>query len=840
MTIFDRRQDPLRALKTAWFGLIALLLGPFALGLLLDGKLRRRGLASGGRYRLPLNLLLFAGFYLLLFLAPLHWSILLGLYLAAGAASAWALAWSERAVLFNLGPAPDPNGSPSFAESLVAVGLAVLPMVYVLALVHNIGELGSFSIRLPSDVYTEALRWVVLAVPGVLAGAWAARVSGWRPGIRVLLFLYAGLAVVLVWFMVWERVDQALLALEGIEEQEPQFFSYQAEILWRAWVKYFFHGGGFVLGVAYLAGAARTSVFAKRAMLLGGPSLLLYVNMLFALGDWHRHLGALGDAAYARSHLGTYRLLAWSQLARTPSAYRSPFLREEWMELEYQSGDTVRARALLERLVRDGQEHPWHAPIGRRAERSLAALASPHGAPVTLDLPVIRPASYLNRDWYALLGAVAFLKPEWNDIELRKRLLDLSTTVQLNLPRLETLPDLAPAFRQLGIPFSPCFLTKDRAVDALRRGDVPFLSLYGQWVPLSGYDSGRDGFWYHSYSDPPRGTGLFRNEDVDLFHHRPGESFGGQRELDRERRLSLQKFITAEEFERHVLDIGGVAVILGDSAFVDAKERRAAFLVEQGDAQYQDLDNFEEAAACYREAARLHTHDQILSRIAFLKRRYRETASDPSDYRNLFRDYPPAWMRDLGPEGEAENALVGRILAGKLGTYLLLNWHVPPPPDTSARARAALDTAIGIFTTLHAMDPAEPLYLDSLADLKRRAGDLEESGRLLESLLGLYPFGNEYAEYRLAWVMFKLGRMEEVKEALMRCPGFATDARHLTMQGAVAMAEGRHRRAYDALSRSLKLDKGLGETHALLAEYHKLRGEPDAETLHRLWLKRST
>jgi hypothetical protein len=591
--------------------------------------------------------------------------------------------------------------------------------------------------------------------------------------------------------------------------------------------------------MAYLIGAARTGVFGKRAFLLGLPSLLLYAHMQLFLGDWNLYLGALREDAYTRHRYGAYRLATRAQLARTPDAYGAPYLREEWADLEYRSGNVERATGLLRRVAEDGRRHAYHAEAGARAERCLANLAKPHGPPLLLDLPAIKPASYLDREWYALLGAVAYLRPGWTDLDLRKKLLELSSTVQLHLPRLENLPELAAAFRQLGIPISPCFLTRERAVSALAAGRIPFLSLDGHWVPLSGYDPGRDGFYYWSYRDPEEG-GLFRNEDIDLFHHAPGESFGGKRRGDGRPRYSLQQFIPAGELERHILDIGGVAVILGDSAFVGPGERRAAFLVEQGDVHYQAHDNYEDAAACYREAAELHPHDQVLSRILYLKHRYRSLASDPRDYRNLFRDYPPAWMRDLGPRGPEEQALLGRILAGKLGAYILMNWHEPVPPGDSVRTAAALDTALRLFSTLHAMDPHEPLYVDSLASLRWRRGELAACDSLYARLAEMDPLGDEHALFSLAWVRYKRGATGGLADLLARCPSYAEDPRYLAMEGALALERGRERRAFRALSKSLKLDKALGETHSLLAEYYRRRGDAAAEAVHRLWLKRST
>jgi hypothetical protein len=843
-------------LKTLWILAAAVLLGPFPLWFILDGKLRRRGLLPGYTSRFLASAALFLAYHALLFAAPVHWMALLGLHVAASLASAIALSRPSRAVWFAFPTDQSPAERPPvpFSDCLVAVAMAVLPLVYMLALAHDIGELGAFSIRLPSEVYTSGFLWMAYAAPFAALAAFLAWRWRFRPTLRALVYFQGSVLVVAAWIMVWERLDQSLVEFFGIQSGEPLLFAYEAEQAWRFAVKTAFYLGGFLLGTAFLVGAARTSAFGKRALFLGLPSLLLYANMLFAMGDWNSYLTALREGAYALHRFDFYRYAAMAQLARTPAAYWAPYLREERMELAYQSGDIAGAKALMERIARDGRRWAYHAGLGRKAERSLqrlAAAARAGGAgeePVLLDLPVIKPASYLQPEWYGLLAAVAYLKPDWTDLEMRKRLLDLSSTVQLQLPRLDNIPELVPAFRLLDVPATACFLTRERLLAALRAGKVPYVVLHGSWVPVSGYDPGRDGFYFHFHPGNTAGTGLFRNEDLDLFQHAPGESFGGQRDRSREKRArsgsdprySIRKFIPADELERHVLDIGGVGLVLGDSAFVGPEERRAAYLVEQGDVHYQEHDNYQEAAACYLEAARLFPHDQIASRMLYLKRRYELLVSDARDHRNLFRAHPPAWMEGIAMPPAEEKALKGRIMEGRLGTYLLMNWHAPAEPDPGRPARESLDSSIALFSTLRRLDPHEPSHVDSLASLLARAGDLAASAGLYDTLMSMHPFGNEYAAYRMAWVKFGLGKLGEMEEALALCEGFADDARYLTMQGALALERGREGKAYRLLSRSLKLDKGLGETHRLLAEYHGRRGEREAEAVHLQWLKRST
>ncbi len=847
-----------KGLKLLWFSLVSLLLGPFALWFTLAAKKSRRGLQPNYFLRVAVlagGVLASTG---LLFFAPVHWTVLIGFYGLTAGASAWAMQHKGRAEFFNIGQeGPSPVERPQLGSIILLASLAIFPWVYILALIHNIGELEGFSIRLPSDVYTDGLIWMLCAVPVVALSSWVAWKVKLPAKLRSLVYFYAAVLVVLLWIMIWEKCDQAILNQIYSVAREPLLFTYLGEIRFRVLVKSVFYAGAFLLGIGYLVQSARTSVFLKRTVFLSVPSLLLYANMLFVIGDWNYYLAGLRQLALTGHHFQIYRFVANAGLARTPSAFRNPSILEEWIELEYQSGNRDRAIGLMQRLVVQCGHKPYFSRIRKRTDRSLAALkrasvdstkyakdSDVSVSPIQLELPVIKTAAYLDQEWYALLSAVAFLKPSWTDLELKKRLLDLSNRIQLNLPKLENVPELIPALRLLEIPVSTCFLTNSRIKQALIAGHVPFLSLYGHWVPISGYDSGRDGFYYYAYQ-PPGGWDWFRNENTDLFNHHVEEAFGhsttdiSKKDTTRIWRQNLQRFIPAEDLAEYVLDIGGVGMILGDSGMVGPMERRAAYLVEQGDVYYQEHENYQEAANCYRQAEQLFPNDQIFSRMLYLKRRYWELSADPGDYQNLFRDFPPDWMKNLGPNPQVEKEIVTKILQGQLGSYLMMNWYVAPILDTAAKTRPLLDTAMVLYTQLHRMDPEEPLYTDSLATLLVRRRDLSGAERLFTELTRLFPFGSESAELRLAWIKFKLGKVGEVSDLLDRCKGFSSDARYLTLKAAVAMDKGHYRAAFSALSRSLKLDKSIGESHVLMEAYYRHKGDKTAEQVHHQWQKRS-
>jgi hypothetical protein len=837
-------------IRMTWFILVSLLLGPFTLWFLLLGKKHRRSLEPAYFLRISLLCLGFLGWQAFLFLAPIHWIILLGVQLAASAITAILINREQNSRFFSFlkkRSSVGPTGP--FSSLLLALGLAFYPVVYILALIQNIGDMDGFSIHLPSDVYTNGLQWMLYVTPLIMIAAFAAWKSGYKPSLRSLIYFYAALIVVLVWLMVWERLDLFLLNQVYASSLEPLFFSFLGEGRYRLTLKIIFYGGAFILGIGYLLGAARTSVFLKRAAFLGLPSLLLYANLLFALGDWNHYLAGFRIRMLDSQHFSVYRWVAQSQLLRTPNAYRTPAILEEWSEMEYQNGHIDKANLLLQNLIKSSANKTYHIRIRNRAERALTALQENTGIRTSfqLDLPVIKPAAYLDQDWYALLSAVGYLKPAWTDLDLKKKLLDLSISVQLRLPKLDNVPDLILALHQLEIPSATCFMTLDRIKTSLSAHHVPFISLYGHWVPISGFDAGRNGFYYYSHKES-KGWDWLKSQETDLFYHQQGQAFGeksNQPSQDkpgngRVMQKDLLKFISSEELAEHILDIGGIGMILGDSTMIGPKERQAAFFVEQGDVYYQAHDNYQDAAEAYKKASELFPCDQVYSRMVYLKRRYSEFASDPGDYQNLFHNFPPEWMQNMGLDAQKEKTIAGLVLDGKLGSYLMMNWFVSPFLDSTKFTGQDIDTAIILYSKLHTQDPQEPLYTDSLASLMIRRNDLPAAEKLLLELTGLYPFGSQSAIYRLAWVKLRLGKIKEIPDLLKQCRGFSKEAKFLTLQAAVAMEKGHYRSAFSSLSKSLKLDKTLAESHSLLERYYRERGDKSLEKVHRTWQRRST
>lgn len=845
-----------RGLKLIWFFLVAILFGPFSLWFMLFAKKNRRNLEKNYLTVLGLLLGLSVGFYAFLFIAPVHWIKLLILYFFSGLVSSIFILRHSHSHLLGLWilnslqtPTHGDREEPRFTykQTLMAVGLAIYPIVYIISLFHSIMDLQNFSIHLPSEVYTDGLLWMVYATPGIMLLAWLGLWYKINPSLRSLVYFYASLLVILVWLVIWEKADSILLATLYSQDREPLFFQLRLEENFRFTVKLFFYASAFLLGSGYLVTSVRSQIFFRRTLFLGLPSLLLYANMLFVMGDWNFYLIGIKEKAFLNQNIDLYRIMVRSQLKRIPAAYRTPETISEWAEYEYQLGNISKAKELFTKISKETPAKPFYTHLKRMAEQSLNNLSSKTISNSHLTaFASIKPASYLNQDWYGLLSTVAFLKPQWSDLDLKKKLLELSSSVQINLPKLNNIPDLIPVLREFEIPATTCFLSVERIKTALKAGHIPYLNLYGHWVPITGYDGGRHGYYYFVYRKRSQ-LNWFSNNDLDLISPRTEKVLAKDSARVQSVITSkvaadfiLQNFIPEQELQDHITDLGGVGLILGDSLFVSKREKEAAYLVELGDAHYQEHDNYPEAATNYHEAELLFKNDQIESRILYLKRRYSEFASDAGDFENLFHEYPPKWMKLLGPDSSKEKEIVTKIINGKLGTYLMMNWITRSESDSNAKAKIKLDTAIQLYTWLHQKDSEEPIYLDSLAHIYFRQGNLDKSESFLNELSQLYPFGNENVSYRQAWIKLKLGKISEVAPLLSECKTFSNEARYLTLKAAVALNKGKGKTAFSLLERSLKLDKSLSETHELLVKYYQSRHDKSNAQLYELWQRRSS
>ena len=148
------------------------------------------------------------------------------------------------------------------------------------------------------------------------------------------------------------------------------------------------------------------------------------------------------DAAAARS----WRWI----LRRAPDASVTCRAAEQCALAAIRAGSPDEAREALERL--DGKllsEFPC-AATKRMAEALLLTPLDGAGA-ATAAAPPVRPETYLDSSWSAVLTAVRAALPEVSEAQIKDRLRKLSTdSREIELPRLDGLDDLRMMVRRLG------------------------------------------------------------------------------------------------------------------------------------------------------------------------------------------------------------------------------------------------------------------------------------------------------------------------------------------------------------------------------------------------------
>ncbi len=815
-------------LKRIWLIWVALVLGPFALWFALLAKWRRRGSVRNYAWALSVmwigTVATYAGFF---FLPLAHWALVV-IYLVGVGLSSYFILRVKGLELFHFVPVTAPGlparpvrGITALWQSWVTAFIAITPLAYLAALLRSLSELRAFSIQWPASVYVDALKWSLVSLPLVLALGWLLWRSPLQARVRTILVFFVALFLIGLWILLWETIDTRLLGWIWGGTREPLLFDPWTEARLRLYVKVFFFSSGALLGIDYLILATSAATLLKRALFVGVPAGLIFAHMLFLLGDWNYYLGALQSTLLREQKLQGYALLAACKSARVPEAFRTPYDLEELADFRFQNGDTAAAQKLWTRMRTTLGNRPYASVLRQRAEHYLQALAGQakkgvgeRDSGVELPLRLIRPATYLDADWYALLSAVGYLRPSWSDLEIKKRLLTVSPALQMDLPTLNGVPILRSVLDRLGIPHRAAFTDGQRLRQSLRRGLVPFVNLAGAWTAVAGYDATRDAYVLYRYPDHYEHNPWWGAPELDVLGEAPKDS--DQRQMpQRKGQVPVRRSVPAPELERNLHDIGGVAIFLGDTAWIKPEEDRAAFLVELGDELYQEQENDQAAAEAYAQAEILWPNDYVACRILYLKRRWQHQHSDPGDYSGLFhKPGLPAWARLVPLDSATVKRVTARILDGSMGQFLLLSWIALIPPEGSPLHTERLDSAETAFRLLRRLEPSQALYLDTLAALAHRRGAYAQEADALDTLSRYHPFGDEDIQFRLAWAAFLAGDRPRAKAALLRCPGFKHLPRHELIAGAISCAEGKKRQGRRLLERSLKQDKAEPRIHA--------------------------
>ncbi len=814
--------------------LICLILGPFAPWIVPGGRSARKGFPGGGAALCAV----FIAVYAMLWLAPLRWEWIAGIYLLLCAISS-LIFLRGREPSFQRSGEQNPSG---WIQSLSLAALVVYPCVFAYALSRGIIGLQVFSIHLPAAVYTEALSFALrIGTPAAVLLAFLIRRAGLRPDLRLILRLYGGALATIFWIAVGERCYALALHAAGVDAGEPLLFGFYTEVSFYSAVRGFFYAGGIFLGASYLAPVSEARVFFRRFLSLGLLVALGYAHCALLLGESNYFLSGLRASLYRHGCYQAYRTVSRIEIARLPHALHTPILMLDQAELASLQGREEEAGLWRRRVLKATEGKPYFAALRAQVQWEDAQLASHPGCVAAdstqwLRVPRALPGVTLDGDWYGLLSAVSFFHPEWSDFDLKKKLLEISPDIELSVPGLDDVPAIAEALDVFGIPFSACFPDSLELRAALKRGKIPFLNFEGRWTPLVGWDPCRRGFLCYRYPDSLKSNPWFNPADKEAVFGRGADSMGAE---SGEKPYNLIAFLPEREVMENLHDLGGVALILGDSNFAPSTERRAAYLTEYGDGLYQRQDDNIGAAEAYARAQSLHPSDYILARMVYLERRTAWSEGPDYGLDAVFREDVRSAPLPTGLNGDERRRMAGRILRGEMGQYLLLNWHEASPRFFAGDDSAERDSARGIFRTWLRLQPDNPAALDSLAEGFEAQAQWDSAETYYRRELGYYPMGDEDAAYRLAWALFKQERFQEMDYWLRRCPSFQDEARYLLLRGAADWRRGKRREGFSLLNKSLKMDKTLPETHAWMERMEIARGDSAGAALSRRWRERT-
>jgi tetratricopeptide (TPR) repeat protein len=512
-------------------------------------------------------------------------------------------------------------------------------------------------------------------------------------------------------------------------------------------------------------------------------------------------------------------------------------------ELKYQQGHVYAAKKLFHELVEYYSSNPIHGDIVHRTatmlqswklwEKAHTSENIPSDSLVILNVPVVQKADYLTLNWYGVLSAIAHVRPNLTDLRLKEKLLKIFSLEEHHLPLIENIPAIVPALKRLQVPFHTAFLNDSLLMAALHRGLVSLVYYKYVWIPIVGYDARRDGFLYYDYSSNYHTPSLFRDRETRIIFD---TGYLEEEKTERREVFSCRKFICASDLRQHILNIGGIGLVVGDSSFISEKISHAAYLIELGDIYYQTQKNFKMAGKCYQKAEELHWNWTVLERMAYLHRFYHQIQVNSREGANLFSasDYYPPWYRNFNLNKDLKSRILKRVLEGKAGWIILEQW----PIRTQYRDSVQYDSLMSIYSFLLQKNPFAGEYLDTLARLEYERGRYSESEFYYEKLSSMYSRRNREINLKLAWVKQLLGKTSEIKGLLSGTRPEFGPARYLTLEGALHLSQGQTKKAYKKLTKSLKEDKTLAETHRLLAEYYFRTGDIEKNALHLKWYNR--
>jgi len=415
-------------------------------------------------------------------------------------------------------------------------------------------------------------------------------------------------------------------------------------------------------------------------------------------------------------------------------------------------------------------------------------------------------------DWFGALSAIGFNQPYLTDLELKEKLLKVFTKENHALPEIETLPVLVPVLNRLQVPHVSAFLDDTVLVRALSHQQVPLIYFNRTWVPIVSYDAFREGFYYYDYTSNQNRLLRFNSNET-LFSKKDSTQTSA---IEVKNKIKYKKFISRQRIKDHLLNIGGIGLLIGDTTHTPPNQAKAAFLIELGDRYYQTQNNFTLAAQAYRTAQIYYDNWVVKERMGFLVKHYYNRQFAKGKIASLFApDKYTELLNRMEWTPQNLDTVQQRVFAGKAGTAILQQW---PTPNLYYQPEL-LDTLFRVYTVLHKKEPHNSEYLDSLASLEYKRKNYASSREYYQILNNGSPFGDQVAILNLAWTLLLENKNEQIAQWLPRASQIYYPAKYYTLAAAVDLHNKNLSKAFHKLKRSLKEDKTLYPTHDLFAQY---------------------
>ncbi len=800
-------------------------------------------------------------YYIVQFHWPLHWAT--GIMLHLGLCVYFTL--KRPSFFFNLYNSPQSSSPPSVLNAFSSVSLCLYPVIFIAYLSIKISVINLTSVQMPVDLFSSGFLMLAIWSPAVGLLTWLLYKSKivLQP-VHILLF-YASVLLIILIFSALKSGHEGLLSYYRISHQLPLFFKHNAETKYREILEYIFLSGGIIIISPLLISAGTVKALMSRFFMSFLLCVCLFINYSFLSGSINYYHSLLASLAYNNQLPAIYQIYTRLQPLRVPGAVNMPQKLATLSELLYQKGQTNDAITLWQKIIAD---YGHSKPDGRLIEdigRILSNLQKTKSnsnkidvkhysnnpmerkhelhssdndtASILLPVPIVSKSDFHNLDfeWYGILSAISYLYPDLSSLELKEKVLDIYSIEEQDLPAVSNVPDLAAILERLSIPYCMKFITSRDIAAALRGKSIPMVFYQTSWVPITGYDADRDGYYYLDYSSYFYKKGSLFNTGFNEDIIKPPQ---GVKPLAAtwQQSFPYKKFISRKDLDQYILDIGGVGLFLGDSAIAGPRESASAYYIELGDMYYQIFNNYTKAASCYQRAHALYPGWVPYERMFYLKIRFQRLRSDLNIESQLFYNWDNIpWLRVFPIEESITDTLSRRIYTGLAGRIILEQCA----PLKSYKDSARLDTLLQIYTFLHESDKFNISYLDSLAKFELEAGHFDRSKKLHQNLVQLLPYDDADIYLRLGWTLAQLGEANKLKNILKKTsPASDRFSKFYTLEGAYLLSRQKYDKAGEKLLESLKMDKTLGLTHKLLAQYYAHQGQSKKEALHLKWYKR--